>query len=53
MTFICFVGLVFFKKEKSLLYIHVPQSYCLKQNSKITLHGFDAHSKPDVFKMFL
>ena len=30
-----------------------PLSYCLKKNSKITLHGFDAQGKPYVFRMLL
>ena len=30
----------------------LPQSYCLKQNSKITSNDFDAQSKPYIFKIF-
>ena len=43
------------KKRKELVVYSCSssQSYCLKQNSKITLHDFDAQSKPNVFKMFL
>ena len=43
------------KKRKELVAYSCssPQSYCLKYNSKITLHDFDAQSKPDVLKIFI
>ena len=54
--FFCFIGLVLFTKKRKEFVVYwcsSPLSYCSKQNSKVKLLGFDAQSKPDVFKMFL
>ena len=45
--FFCFIGLAFFKKEKK-------RACCIFMFFFTELlHDFDAHSKPNVFKMFL
>ena len=51
-TFFCFIGLVFFKKEKKRACC-VFKFLSAELLFKITLHDFDAQIKPDVFKTFL